>query len=412
MTERPPTSFHPPTSRSKLLVSSAKAFPFAALMAFVFLAGLVGPAHSASAPAPPQVAGEAAFLMDSHSDRVLASQGADKPWPPASLAKMLTLYTAFRAIEDGSVSMSDQVRVSEKAWRTKGSRMYLEVGDEVSLERLIKGIIVESGNDACVAVAEHVAGTEEAFVQLMNQHARKLGLEDSHFINASGLPPDLDGMPPPREEMRSTARDMAHLASALVREFPDHYGMFDIREMTYNDITQYNRNRLLWWDESVDGLKTGHTERSGYSLVASAEREGMRLISVVLGADSEQARAEASQSLLNYGFRFYRTYRLYQAGESIHEAPVWKGARRKVEVALDRDLYVTVPRGERERIEVTLDLRQPLLAPLDKGSEVGQIRVTLGDRELAERPLTTLQLLPEGGLLRQFTDSVRLWFAG
>ena len=361
---------------------------------------LAAPALAGSVPSPPEVSGEAGFLMDFHSGRVLAAQKADKPWPPASLAKMMTLYTAFKAIADGSVTLDDTVRVSEKAWKTKGSRMFLEVGDEVPLKRIIKGIIVESGNDACVALAEHVAGTEKAFVQLMNSHAREIGLEHTHFANATGLP---------AEGMKTTGRDMAHLAAALIREFPDRYPLFAIRKMTYNDITQYNRNRLMWWDDSVDGLKTGHTEQAGYHLVASAEREGMRLVSVVLGTKSERARAEESQSLLNYGFRFYRTYKLYEAGESLHKVRVWKGGQEQVKVSLKRDLYVTIPRGQRDQVEVTLDFSEPLMAPVAQGADVGRLTAKLGGETLAVRPLVTLHKVPEGGLFRRLIDSVRVW---
>jgi len=360
-------------------------------------------AQAAPVPSPPEVDGKAAYLLDFHSGQVLASQQAGTAWPPASLAKMMTLYTAFDAIANGSVSLDDTVRVSEKAWRTEGSRMFLEVGDEVPVKRIIKGIIVESGNDACVALAEHVAGTEKAFVQLMNSHARELGLEDTHFTNATGLP---------AENMKTTARDMAHLAAALIRDFPQRYPLFALRKMTYNDITQYNRNKLMWWDDSVDGLKTGHTERAGYALVSSAKREDMRLIAVVMGTDSERARAEESQSLLNYGFRFYRTYKLYEAGESLHEVQVFKGNRDKARVALPEDLFVTIPQGQRDQLEVTLDFKEPLIAPVDKGTRVGTLTAELDGRTLAERPLTILKPVPQGGLLQRLMDSVRIWLAG
>ncbi len=354
-------------------------------------------------PSPPKVAGQAAFLLDFGSGRVLASQDADKQWPPASLAKMMTLYTAYKALEDGSVRLDENLRVSEKAWRTKGSRMFLEVGDEVGVERVIKGIIVESGNDACVALAEHVAGTEKAFVQLMNAHSRELGLKHTHFANSTGLP---------AEGMRTTARDMGHLAAALIREFPEHYPMFAIRQMKYNGVgPQYNRNRLLWWDETVDGVKTGHTEAAGFHLVASAEREDMRLISVVMGAQSERSRTEESQSLLNYGFRFYRTYQLYRAGESLHQVRVWKGERNKVRVVLKEDLVVTIPRGQRKNLKVTLDFKEPLTAPVEEGAEVGRLTAKLKGETLAVRPLTTLEPVPEGGLFRQLIDSFRVWLA-
>ena len=362
---------------------------------------LIGSVASAQqVPSAPEIQGEAAFLMDFHSEKVLAAQAPDQELPPASLAKMMTLYTAFKAIEDGQAALDDTVRVSEKAWQTKGSRMFLEVGDEVPLKRIIKGVIVESGNDACIALAEHIAGTEKAFVQLMNSHAEELGLDHTHFANATGLP---------AKGMHTTARDMGHLASALIREFPDHYPLFQIREMTYNDITQYNRNQLMWWDESVDGLKTGHTEAAGYSLTSSAERDGMRLIAVVLGTDSERARAEESQSLLNYGFRFYRTYRLYTAGEPLHKVRIWKGARDQVQVALRRDLYATIPRGQRDNIEITLDFREPLSAPVDKAAQIGTLTASLKGRELVSRPLATRKAVAQAGFFGRIADSVRMW---
>jgi D-alanyl-D-alanine carboxypeptidase (penicillin-binding protein 5/6) len=379
-------------------------------LALVLPAPFAAKAEAGPVPSPPEVSGKAAFLMDFHSGRVLAAQNADKPWPPASLAKLMTLYTAFKAIDDGSVSLDGTVRVSEKAWRAKGSRMFLEVGDEVSVKRIIKGIIVESGNDASIALAEHVAGTEKAFVQLMNAHAEELGLANTHFINASGLPAEYDQQPAPEAKMRTTARDMGKLAAALTREFPDHYPMFAIRKAQYGDLNpQYNRNLLLRWDDSVDGLKTGHTQSAGYHLVASAKRKDMRLISVVLGTGSERARAEESQSLLNYGFRFYRTYKLYEAGESLHQVRVWKGDREQVAVSLSRDLHVTIPRGQRDQVKVTLDFSDPLMAPVAAGKEVGRLTAKLGDRTLAVRPLTTLQSVPEGGIIRRVIDSIRVW---
>ena len=371
------------------------------LPALGLLAAVASPA--APVPSPPDVAGQAAFLMDFSSGRTLAAQDADKPWPPASLAKMMTLYTAFKAVENDSISMDGKVRVSEKAWRAPGSRMFLEVGDRVPVNRIIKGVIVESGNDACIALAEHVAGTEDAFVELMNTHARELGLKSTHFANSTGLP---------AEGMKTTARDMGHLAAALIREFPQHYPMFAIRKMTYNDVgPQYNRNRLLWWDETVDGVKTGHTEKAGYHLVASAKREGMRLISVVMGTESERTRTEESQRLLNYGFRFYRTYKLYSAGENLHQVRVWKGARNQVQVALQKDLFVTIPRGQRKNLKVTLDFQEPLTAPVEKGREVGKLTAKLGGEALAVRPLTTVKPVAEGGLFRRLIDSFRLWLA-
>lgn len=382
------------------------------LIGLLLVLFIAAPAQAGPVPSPPAVAGKAAFLMDFDSGKVLTAQNADQPLPPASLAKLMTLYSAFRAIADGSIAMDDTVRISEKAWRAKGSRMFLEVGDEVSVERLVKGIIVESGNDASVALAEHVAGTEKAFVQLMNGHAQELGLSTTHFVNASGLPPQYDQMPPPDQEMRTTARDMGKLAAALIREFPDRYPMFAIPKAQYGDLDpQYNRNLLLRWDDSVDGLKTGHTQSAGYHLVASAERNDMRLISVVMGTESERARTEESQSLLNYGFRFFRTYQLYKAGETLHEVRVWKGERDQVAVSLDRDLHVTIPSGQRDQVKVTLDFSEPLVAPVPAGKEVGRLTAKLGDEVLARRPLTTLHEVPEGGFFRRLIDSIRIWWS-
>ncbi|MFP4560702.1 MAG: D-alanyl-D-alanine carboxypeptidase family protein [Thiohalorhabdus sp.] len=359
------------------------------------------PATGDEVPEPPEVEGHSAILMDVHSGRVLASQGKSEAWPPASLAKLMTLYTAFSALEEGLIAPDDKVRVSEEAWSTKGSRMFLEAGNEVPLKRILKGIAVKSGNDASVALAEHVAGSERAFVELMNEHARELGLEDTRFANATGLP---------AKGMKTTARDMAHLAAALIRDFPDRYSMFSVRKMTHNDVTQYNRNRLLWWDETVDGLKTGHTEAAGYALVASAKREGMRLISVVMGTDSERERAKESQELLDYGFQHFRTFKLYEAGEPLHDVRVWKGDRDHVEVALPQDLYVTLPQDQRDRLEVTLDFTTPLTAPVTQGSDVGRLTATLEDRTLATAPLTTLEEVPPGSFFRRALDSFRAWF--
>ncbi|KPV40655.1 hypothetical protein AN478_05680 [Thiohalorhabdus denitrificans] len=373
--------------------------PFRWLLPALLLLAL--PAAGSAVPEPPSVEGHSAFLMDLRSERVLASQAETEAWHPASLAKLMTLYTAFTALEEGLISPDDKVRVSKEAWRTKGSRMFLEAGSEVPLQRILKGIAVQSGNDACVALAEHVAGSEQAFVELMNEHARELGLEDTRFANATGLP---------TEGMQTTARDMAHLSAALIREFQDRYPMFAVRKMTHNEVTQYNRNRLLWWDESVDGLKTGHTEAAGYSLVASAEREGMRLVSVVMGTDSERARAKESQELLDYGFRHFRTFKLYKAGEPLHEVRVWKGDRDNVRVTLPQDLYVTLPRNQRDRLEVTLDFSTPLTAPVAQGADVGRLTASLEDRTLATAPLTTLEEVPTGGFFRRTLDTFRAWF--
>lgn len=352
-------------------------------------------------PSPPTIEAHAYILQDFHSGRVLAQDNADERMEPASLTKMMTVYVVFSELRDGKISLDDKVRVSKKAWRMPGSRMFIEVGSQVSVEDLLKGVIVQSGNDASVALAEHVAGTEDAFVQLMNQYAQRLGMTHTHFEDASGLP---------HADHYTTAHDMAILARALIRDFPEHYKWHAIRQYTYNDITQHNRNLLLWQDDSVDGIKTGHTESAGYCLVASAEREGMRLISVVMGASSEKGRARQSEALLDYGFRFFETHRLYAADKPLTDVRVWKGEPSSLGVGLAHDLYVTVPRGEYERLNASMQLDGAVMAPVARGERHGTVTVSLGDKTLTERPLIALESVPEGGLWQRLTDEVRLLF--
>ena len=351
-------------------------------------------------PAAPQVDAPSYILMDYASDRILAEQAADEPVEPASLTKLMTAYVVFKAIEQGQISLSDEARVSEKAWRTQGSRTFVEVDTEVSVENLIRGMIIQSGNDASVALAEHVAGSEETFADLMNQYAERLGMTGSHFQNVTGLPGDHHVM---------TARDLAVLVQALIREFPQYYGYYSERDFTYNGIKQHNRNALLWRDSSVDGLKTGHTHAAGYCLATSAERDGMRLISVVLGSASPEARTEASQSLLSYGFRFFETHRLYASGEEITTARVWKGNPQVAALGLKNDLYVTIPRGQYESLSAIMDLSTDLVAPLSKESAVGAVHISLGEAPLSDVPLIVLDDVNEAGLLSRLIDEVKLW---
>lgn len=351
-------------------------------------------------PAPPQIGANSFLLMDFSSNRIIAEQAADEPVEPASLTKLMTAYAVFKALEQGQININDQVRVSEKAWRTQGSRMFIEVDTSVSVEDLIRGMIIQSGNDASVALAEHVAGSEETFVGLMNQYAAMLGMSGTHFQNPTGLPGDNHLM---------TARDVAVLAQAIIQEFPEYYGFYSEREFTYNGIRQHNRNSLLWRDQSVDGLKTGHTDAAGYCLVTSAERDGMRLVSVVLGTSSPEARAEASQALLGYGFRFFETHRLYASGEEIETARVWKGEPQMASLGLTEDLYVTIPRGQYDSLSAVMDLSTELVAPLTSDTAVGAVRVTLAGEPVSDVPLVVLDEVAQAGFLARVKDEITRW---
>lgn len=351
-------------------------------------------------PSSPVIDAAAHILLDYHSGQVLAENSADERMEPASLTKLMTVYVVFSELKEGNIQLDEHVRVSEKAWRTPGSRMFVEVDKQVSVEALLKGVIIQSGNDASVALAEFVAGDEAAFSQLMNHYAQRLGMTNTQFVNATGLPD-------PNEY--TTARDLAILAKALVRNFPKFYGWHSIRQYEYNGITQYNRNKLLWRDESVDGLKTGYTSSAGYCLVASAKRDGMRLISVVLGSESEKTRAQESQTLLNYGFRFFETHRLYQAYEPLTKLRVWEGTIPQVDVGLEKDLYVTVPRGQYDQLGGNMQLDSDIRAPIAKGQALGTALISLGEEQIAERPLVSLQTVAEGSLWQRLKDQVQLY---
>ncbi|MGR9100901.1 MAG: D-alanyl-D-alanine carboxypeptidase family protein, partial [Gammaproteobacteria bacterium] len=319
----------------------------------------------------------------------------------ASLTKIMTVYVVFRELKNGNLTLDETTRISEKAWRTPGSRMFVEVNRRVSIEDLLKGVIIQSGNDATVALAEHVAGDESTFAALMNQHAARLGMLNTHFTDSNGLP---------SPEHFSSARDMAILTAALIREFPDFYRWFSEKEFTYNNITQPNRNRLLWRDESVDGVKTGYTEDAGYCLVASAKREEMRLISVVMGTSSANARAKENQSLLNYGFRFFETHRLYKANDALTEAKIWKGETGTLSLGLNDDLYVTVPRRHYDDLKAVLTVDDTIMAPVKKGQSFGTVSISLGDDTIINRPLVALTSVEEGGIFQQLYDEAMLRF--
>ena len=351
-------------------------------------------------PAPPQIGASSYHLIDFSSGRVVAESTSDEQVEPASLTKLMTAYAVFHALRRGQITLQDEALVSEKAWRTEGSRMFIEVDTRVSVEDLLRGMIVQSGNDASVALAEHVGGSEGAFVELMNQHAESLGLTGSSFVNTTGLP---------AEGHYVTARDVAILARAIISEFPEYYGWYSEREFTYNGIRQYNRNSLLWRDEAVDGLKTGYTMAAGYCLVTSAERSGMRLISVVTGMASTEARGDGSQALLNYGFRFYETHKLYSGGEEITTVRVWKGTPQEVSLGLSEDLYVTVPRGRYDSLQAKMDLSTNLMAPLPAGTQVGAVRISLDGEQILMMPLMALHAVPEANLWTRIKDEVTLW---
>jgi D-alanyl-D-alanine carboxypeptidase (penicillin-binding protein 5/6) len=372
--------------------------PFSLLIIFALLFQFISASYAeVPIPAPPQVAAKNYILVDANSGHVLAEKEADVQVEPASITKLMTSYVIYKELEAGRLSMDDMVTISEKAWRMGGSRMYVEVDKQVSVHDLMKGLIIQSGNDATVALAEHVAGTERAFVDLMNQYAVELGMAGTQFLNSTGWP---------EKGHVTTARDISKLALAVIKEFPEHYAWYKEKVFTFNDIKQYNRNKLLWSDESVDGIKTGHTESAGYCLVASAVRSDMRLISVVLGTDSEKTRASVSQSVLNYGFRFFETHKLYAAGEILNRSRVWKGDSEKVSLGLLEDLYVTIPSGSYGALEAVMDVDANIVAPLDKGSQHGAVRVNLAEEEMLHTPLVALESVSEGSLFQIAKDHI------
>jgi D-alanyl-D-alanine carboxypeptidase (penicillin-binding protein 5/6) len=395
------TGEHPRRSTRHNLIDSGidSTVRQAVLTLITLLAWFVSmPAHTQTPPpAAPAIDATGYLLIDMDSDAVLAAKDPGQQLEPASLTKIMTAYVVFNELRGGSISPSDQVLVSEKAWKTPGSRMFIEVNKRVSVEDLLKGMIIQSGNDASVALAEHVAGSEEAFANLMNDHARRLGMNDTHFVNATGLPDPTHV---------TTPRDIVKVTEAMIREFPEMYRLYSVREFTYNDIRQHNRNRLLWRDDTVDGVKTGHTEAAGYCLVASARRGGMRLISVVMGTDSEEARIDESRALLDYGFRFFETHRLYQGDERLTRTRVWMGESETVPLGLAKDLYVTIPRRQYDRLAARTEIEPQIQAPVARGQRVGDVIVELDGELVVRRPLVALDEIPEGGLWRRAVDTV------
>lgn len=354
-------------------------------------------------PAPPDVQAANYLLVDYQSGKELAAKAADAPVEPASITKVMTAYVIFRELAEGNITLQDQVTISDNAWRKSmgTSRMFLEPRTQVTVEQLLQGMIIQSGNDASIALAEHIAGTEETFSALMNAYAAELGLQNSQWRNSTGLPD---------EGHYTTARDLVRLARAVISEFPEYYRWYSQPSYTYNGITQPNRNRLLRDGSGVDGMKTGWTDAAGYCLLTSAEQEGRRLISVVLNSPSGKARVAASKALLNYGFRFFETHKIYGAGEEVTRERVWKGNIEQVGLGLQQDLYLTVARGRYEDLAATMEVQIPLMAPVSTMQPVGNITVALDGEPVAERPLFPLTDVEEGNLWRQLSDSVMLWF--
>jgi D-alanyl-D-alanine carboxypeptidase (penicillin-binding protein 5/6) len=352
-----------------------------------------------STPSVPTIDAAAYILQDYHTGKVLAENNADAKLAPASLTKIMTVYVVFTELSNGHLHLEDMVTISEKAWKTSGSRMFVELGNQIKVEDLLKGVIIQSGNDASVALAEHVGGNEETFAEMMNQHAIRLGMANSHFKNSDGLPV---------EDHYTTARDLAILTTALIKEFPDYYRWFSQKEFTFNKITQQNRNKLLSRDESVDGVKTGFTDDAGYCLVASALREDMRLISVVMGAKSANARANENQTLLNYGFRFYESHRLYQGKTALNEARVWKGASKTISLGLAEDIYVTIPRRQYKDLKAVINVDKKITAPVADGAKLGSVKVTLKDEVVINKDLVALKAVDQGNIFQRLSDSVMM----
>ncbi len=350
-------------------------------------------------PSPPSIDAKGFILEDVHSGKVLAEKNADERMSPASLTKLMTLYLTFDALSRGQIQLDSKVRVSVKAWRMGGSKMFIRAGNKVTVNDLIRGIIVDSGNDACIAMAEYIAGSENAFVNLMNQQANLLGMTNTHYTDATGMP---------HPNHYSSPRDIAKLARAIILTFPQYYSYFSEKSFTYNKIKQHNRNRLLWRSIDADGMKTGHTSQAGYCLVASAKQDDTRLLSVVMGTPSDNSRTDDSQALLTYGFRFFESHKLYSAGKAIDEARVWKGAAKNIPVGLAHDMVVTIPKGQYNNLKATMLLDKIITAPVKQGQTLGKVDITLDSKEVAQQPLLALQASPKGSIWRRMSDAVSL----
>jgi D-alanyl-D-alanine carboxypeptidase (penicillin-binding protein 5/6) len=371
----------------------------------LFFSVLIAPAAWSApvVPPPPEIAAKSWVLMDAASGDVLAEHEGDARLPPASLTKMMTAYIATREMQRGRIHPGDMVTISEKAWRTGGSKMFVEVGKQISVDDLFHGIIIQSGNDASIAMAEHIAGSEEAFTSLMNAEAQRLGMRNTHFMDATGLP---------NPGHYSSAHDMAKLARAIIYADPAHYAIYKQKYFLWNGINQPNRNLLLWRDDTVDGLKTGHTEEAGYCLVASAKRGNERLIAAVFGTDTEAARASETAKLLGYGFRFFDSKSFYQKGAMLTQVPVWKGAAREVKAGVNQDVAVSVAAGEADKLVAQIVPKPTLIAPVKQGDVIGKVEVRQGDKVIKQVDLVALESVEQGGFFRRVWDSIRLFFRG
>lgn len=369
---------------------------FSGSLFFLFFMGL-----ATAAPEPPQLDAKSYLLIDFNSGQVIVQKDPDKRIEPASITKLMSAYVIYAALKEGQIKRTDIVTISEKAWKMGGSRMFIEVGKKVSVADLLNGMIIQSGNDATVALAEHVAGSEDYFVDLMNRKAVELGMTSSLFQNTTGWPAD--------DHYMST-RDISILSRALIRDFPKEYELYKVKDFTFNNIPQKNRNSLLWRDDSVDGIKTGHTNAAGYCLVSSALRDNMRLIAVVVGAESEKSRADQSMSLLNYGYRFFETRQLYSAGEAIAKVRVWKGLQDEVTMGLPEPVHLTFPRGEYDQLSASIDHPDALTAPVSLAAPIGTLSIKLGDRLLYENQLHSLTAVEEAGFFKRLSDSVKSIF--
>ncbi len=367
-------------------------------VATLFLASWIS---LAPAQSPPAVIGKAYIVADITSGQILASEKPDDRFEPASLTKIMTAYLVFQALKDKKLTLDRTVPVSEKAWRATGSRMFIDLKQPVTVDELIRGMIVQSGNDACIALAEAIGGSEDVFAQMMNREAQRLGMTNSNFMNSNGLP---------HPQHYSSARDMYLLASALIRDFPAEYSTYySMKEFRYNNITQMNRNRLLWLDPTVDGMKTGYTEAAGYCLVASSKRGPRRVMSVLLGSTSESTRIQESQKLLNWGFQFFDGVKLYDKSQPVKSIEVWKGTAREVKAGFADDMYVTVPKGQADKLKADLLAQQPLVAPVSQGQKIGIMRVTLDGKAVGEYPVLALESVGVAGVFGRAWDTLRLW---
>lgn len=384
------------------MTSSSRTFKFAIFLLFslVFTSfQLRAEEADILTPTPPTVVAGSYILQDFRSGKILAENNADVKLAPASLTKIMTVFVVFTEIRNGHLHLDDTATISQKAWSTGGSKMFVKVDDKVKIEDLLKGVIIQSGNDASVALAEHVAGDESTFAEMMNQYAQRLGMLNTHFVDSNGLP---------AENHYTTARDLATLTSALIKEFPEYYRWFSQQEFTYNNITQHNRNTLLSKDGSVDGVKTGFTDDAGYCLVASALRNDMRLISVVMNTKSAAARAAENQNLLNYGFRFFESHKLFQGKTALAEPRIWKGDEKNAALGLAEDLYVTIPRRQFEGVKSEIVVDPKIMAPIQEGAKLGSVKVTLQGEVLADKDLIALTTVPQGGIFRRAYDSVAM----